>query len=60
MDYNDRFRITLKEFGREILIELNRGEAEISEDKKTVTIRYKDGATRKAPAKKTKRPLPTE
>jgi hypothetical protein len=24
MDYNDRFRMTVKEFGREIVIELNR------------------------------------
>jgi len=52
MDYNDRFRMTVKEFGREIVIQLNRGKAKISKDKKTVTITYKDGQTRKASGNK--------
>jgi hypothetical protein len=47
MAYNDRFRMVVKEFGREIVIELNRGKAEVSDDKKTVTITYPDAATRK-------------
>jgi hypothetical protein len=51
MEYKDRFRMTVKEFGREIVIELNRGKAKISKDKKTVTITYKDSPTRKASGK---------
>jgi len=47
MAYTDRFRMTVKDFGRGILIELNRGTAEVSEDKKKVVIRYDDGQTRK-------------
>jgi hypothetical protein len=47
MAYNDRFRMTVKEFGREIVIELNRGKAKVSKDKKTITITYKDSPTRK-------------
>lgn len=48
MQYNDRFRMTVKEFGRLIVIDLNRGKAEVSADGKTVTIRYEDDETRKA------------
>ena len=51
MDFNDRFRMTVKEFGRRIVIELNRGTATVSDDKKTVTINYNDSPTRKARAK---------
>lgn len=51
MDYNDRFRLTVKEFGREILIQMNRGTAVCSEDGKTVTITYDDGKTRKSSTK---------
>lgn len=51
MDFNDRFRMTVKEFGRMIVIELNRGTATVSDDKKTVTINYNDSPTRKARAK---------
>lgn len=53
MNYNDRFRMTVKEFGREIIIELNRGKAEVSDDQKTVTIRYTDSRLR-GPRKKSK------
>jgi hypothetical protein len=48
MKYQDRFRMTVKEFGRVILIELNRGRAVCSEDGQTVTIKYDDDANRKA------------
>jgi hypothetical protein len=48
MDYKDRFRLTVGDFGRKILIELNRGTAEVSDDKKTVVITYEDSASRKA------------
>jgi hypothetical protein len=48
MNYNDRFRMIVKEFGREIVIELNRGKAKVSPDGKTVTITYRDAFTRKA------------
>ena len=54
MDYNDRFRMTVKEFGREIVIELNRGKAKISDDKKTVIITYTDSKTRKSASKASK------
>jgi hypothetical protein len=53
MDYNDRFRMTVKEFGREIVIELNRGKPEVSDDKRTVTIRYTDSQVR-GPRRKSK------
>jgi hypothetical protein len=46
MAYKDRFRMTVKEFGEEIKIELNRGRAVVSDDGKTVTIKYKDAAIR--------------
>jgi hypothetical protein len=49
--YNDRFRLTVKEFGREILIELNRGKAVCAPDGKTVTIKYEDDENRKAVTK---------
>jgi hypothetical protein len=54
MDYNDRFRLIVKEFGREIVLELNRGTAKVSEDKKTVTITYNDANTRKPRRKSAK------
>ncbi len=53
MDYNDRFRMIVKEFGREIVIELNRGKATVTPDGKTVTIKYRDAITRK-PKRKSK------
>lgn len=46
-DYNDRFRLIVKEFGRKIVLELNRGKAKLSEDGKTVTITYRDSPARK-------------
>jgi len=56
MEYNDRFKMTVKEFGREILIELNRGKAKVSDDGKTVTIKYKDSPTRKADGRTSEEP----
>ena len=47
MPYGDRFSLTVKEFGRKIVIELNRGKAKLSEDGKTVTITYRDSPVRK-------------
>jgi hypothetical protein len=41
MDYEDRFRMTVKHYGREVVIELNRGKASVSDDERTVTIRYR-------------------
>ena len=53
MVYTDRFRMTVKDFGREILIELNRGTAKLSDDGKKIIINYADSPTRKiAKAKK--------
>lgn len=43
MDYQDRFKMTMKNFGRKVVIELNRGAAKLSEDGKAVTITYRDG-----------------
>lgn len=48
MDYQDRFRLVVKEFGRKVVIELNRGRAKVSDDGKTVTITYRDSPVRKA------------
>jgi hypothetical protein len=47
MGYDDRFRLIVKEFGRKIVIELNRGKAKLSEDGKTITITYRDSPVRK-------------
>lgn len=47
MAYTDRFRMTVKDFGREILIELNRGTAKLSDDGKKIIINYTDSPTRK-------------
>jgi hypothetical protein len=54
MAYEDRFRMTVRNFGRKVVIEVNRGRAVASADGKVVTITYRDSATRKArkPAKK--------
>jgi hypothetical protein len=49
--YNDRFRLTVKEFGRIVVIDLNRGKAVCSDDGKTVTIEYEDDENRKASTK---------
>lgn len=48
MDYQHRFRLTVKEFGRKIIMELNRGRAKVSEDGKIVTITYRDSPVRRA------------
>lgn len=47
MAYTDRFRMTVKDFGREILIELNRGTANVSDDGKKIIINYADSPTRR-------------
>lgn len=54
MDYGDRFKMTVKEFGQKVVIELNRGKAVCSKDGKTVTIKYPDDGNRgrKLPRKK--------
>jgi hypothetical protein len=44
--YGDRFSLTVKEFGREVIIRVNRGTAECSEDGKLVTITYDDSPIR--------------
>jgi len=56
MAHRDRFRMTIKEFGEEVVIELNRGQAVCSEDGKTVTIKYADSPNRgkQLPRKKSK------
>jgi YD repeat-containing protein len=51
MSYQDRFRMTVKEFGRLIVIDLNRGTAEVTPDGKKVTIRYDDDENRKSATK---------
>jgi hypothetical protein len=53
MDYGDRFRMTVKHYGREVVIELNRGKATVSDDERTVTIQYRDSDVR-GPRKKSK------
>ena len=46
--YGDRFSLTVKNFGRQVVIEVNRGTAKCSLDGKRVTITYKDSKVRKA------------
>jgi hypothetical protein len=43
----DRLQLTIKDFGRTVRISAPRGKAVVSKDRKTVTIRYDDGPTRK-------------
>jgi hypothetical protein len=51
VDYEDRFRMTVKHYGREVVIERNRCKVSVSDDGRTVTIRYRDSAVR--PRKRT-------
>jgi hypothetical protein len=46
MPYGDRFSLTVKDFGRKIVIKVNRGKAEVSDNGKLVTIEYKDSNVR--------------
>ncbi|PYT10707.1 MAG: hypothetical protein DMG59_28160 [Acidobacteria bacterium] len=46
MDYQDRFKLTVKNFGRKVVIALNRGAAKVSKDGKTVFITYSDSSVR--------------
>jgi hypothetical protein len=50
-EYNDRFKMTVKEFGRIVIIEVNRGKVKFGPDGKTVVITYRDSPTRKASVK---------
>jgi hypothetical protein len=48
MDYQDRLQLTIKDYGRKVVIRLNRGvEVECSDDMRTITIMYPDSPTRK-------------
>lgn len=47
MAFGDRLILSIKDFGRRVVIEAKRGkEIELSEDKKTATIRYDDDENR--------------
>jgi hypothetical protein len=52
MKYEDRFRMTVRNYGREVVIELNRGKATVSDDQKTVFIKYKDAPSGRGARKK--------
>lgn len=49
MDYQDRFSLTVKNFGRRVVVVVQRGTVKCEENGriKTVTISYPDGKTRK-------------
>ena len=53
MPYGDRFTLAVKDFGRKVIIKVNRGYAEVSEGGKLVTITYKDSKVR-GPREKSK------
>jgi hypothetical protein len=55
MRYEDRFRMTVANYGRTVVIELNRGTATISEDGKTVVIKYRDALSGRGPRAKSSR-----
>jgi hypothetical protein len=42
MAYGDRFNLSVKDFGRKVLITVNRGKIVSSRDGKTATITYTD------------------
>jgi hypothetical protein len=52
MRYEDRFRMTVANYGRTVMIELNRGTAKISEDAKTIVIKYRDAPSGRGPRAK--------
>jgi hypothetical protein len=45
--YKDRLTLAVKDFGRKVVIKVNRGKAVCSQNGKLVTITYKDSPTRK-------------
>jgi hypothetical protein len=47
MAYGDRLSMTVKDFGRKVVIKVNRGVAVCSPNGKLVTITYKDSPVRK-------------
>jgi hypothetical protein len=49
MAYGDRFSMQIKDFGRKVVITVNRGVAKCSDDGKLVTITYKDAKVRNIP-----------
>jgi len=46
MAYGDRFTLAVKDFGRKVVVKVNRGCAEVSKDGKLVTITYEDSPVR--------------
>ena len=42
MPYGDRFTLAVKDFGRKVIIKINRGKAVCGQRGKLVTITYKD------------------
>jgi hypothetical protein len=46
MAYGDRFNLSVKDFGRKVLITVNRGKIVSSRDGKTATITYTDSPVR--------------
>lgn len=53
MPYGDRFTLAVKDFGRKVVIKVNRGHAEVSQNGKLVTIKYNDSPVRGGEQKKT-------
>ena len=44
--YGDRLTLAIKDFGRKVVIKVNRGHAECSERGRLVTITYRDSPLR--------------
>jgi hypothetical protein len=48
MAYGDRLSLIVKDFGRKVVIKVNRGTAVCTQEGKLVTITYKDSPVRKS------------
>jgi hypothetical protein len=46
MAYGDRFNLSVKDFGRTVVLEIKRGTAKVSNGGKRVTIKYEDSSAR--------------
>ncbi len=47
MAFGDRLNISIKDFGRRVVITARRGTIELSDDRKTATVNYRDDETRR-------------
>jgi hypothetical protein len=54
MVFGDRMALTIKEFGRRVVITVNRGKVKVSANKKKITITYLDDENRGKKIRKSK------